>query len=59
MTALVNGLIKITPNYEVDFVFIDRVVANIVGIDRQQLHSELNVLQNKSHSSRNIKSAVK
>ena len=37
LTQLVNGLIKINKEFQVDFSFIDKVIANIVGIDRNLL----------------------
>jgi hypothetical protein len=47
LTQMVNGLIKITRKYEVDFSFIDRVTSNIVGIDRNVLQTALVKLEDK------------
>ena len=45
LTAMVNGLIKITSDYQVDFTFIDKVISNIVGIDKKLLHSALSNME--------------
>lgn len=56
---MVNGLIKITPDYQVDFTFIDKVISNIVGIDRTLLHSALSNIQFKKSESKKKKSKSK
>jgi len=45
LTALVNGLIKINDEFEVDFSFIDKVLTNMVGIQKQDLLSALKIIE--------------
>lgn len=37
LTKVVNGLVKITQDYEVDFSLIDKVISNKIGINMQML----------------------
>ena len=41
LTAMVNGLIKINDNFNVDFSFIDKVLTHMVGIEKNELLSAL------------------
>ena len=43
LTAMVNGLIKINDEYDVDFSFIDKVLINMVGIQKRDLLHTLKV----------------
>jgi len=40
---MVNGLIKINEDYDVDFSFIDKVLINMVGIQKKDLLHTLKV----------------
>ena len=56
LTQLVNGLIKINKEFQVDFSFIDKVIANIVGIDRNLLQNALSNIETNSAKKRNTSS---
>ena len=34
---MVNGLIKITSKYEIDFSFVDKILMHMVGINKEVL----------------------
>lgn len=40
---MVNGLIKINDEYDVDFSFIDKVLTNMVGIQKNDLLNALRI----------------
>lgn len=44
---MVNGLIKVKPNFEVDFTFIDKTMLHMNGINRDVLSSALNINPNR------------
>mmetsp|Transcript_12432 Transcript_12432/g.19461 ORF Transcript_12432/g.19461 Transcript_12432/m.19461 type:complete len:103 (+) Transcript_12432:2270-2578(+) len=41
---MVNGLIKINENFNVDFSFIDKVLTHLVGIEKSELLSALQLV---------------
>ena len=47
---MVNGLIKINDEYDVDFSFIDKVLTNMVGIQKQDLLQALRINDNSPRS---------
>lgn len=42
MTAMVNGLVKINGDLMVDFSFVDKILQNMVGIQKDKLIQALN-----------------
>jgi len=50
LKAMVNGLIKINDEYDVDFSFIDKVLTNMVGIQKQDLLQALRINDNSPRS---------
>ena len=41
LTAMVNGIIRINKDYKIDFSFIDKVIAHITEINKEELHTIL------------------
>ena len=48
LIQLVNGLIKIDKQYQIDFSFVDKVISNLTGIDRDLLQNALHDIENNS-----------
>jgi len=46
LNKFTNGLIKITSDLTIDFSFIDKVILNMVGIDKEKLHQ---AMKNQEH----------
>ena len=51
LKAMVNGMIKINELYDVDFSFIDKVLTNMVGIQKQDLLQALLISDNNFYVS--------
>lgn len=45
MTAMVNGLIKINKDLSIDFSFVDKILLNMVSIQKNRLLNVLNQVQ--------------
>ena len=41
LNKFTNGLIKITSDLTIDFSFVDKVILNMVGIDKEKLHQAM------------------
>ena len=53
LKQFVLGMIKIKKDLSVDFSFIDKVIVNMVGIDKEQLHHVLSLKKIESPRKKN------
>jgi hypothetical protein len=51
MTALVNGLIKINSDLAIDFSFVDKIMLNMVGIQKERLLDALQTVEQAQQES--------
>jgi len=59
MTAMVNGLIKINNDMQIDFTFIDKILLNMVGIQKEKLIEALHVVETNAKDSSMVKDPSK